>query len=92
MGIEAKITSKGQATIPAEVREKLGLQAGGRIAFIETERGFLIVPRNKSIGTIFGSLAEYAIPDTSVDDYDQAIGEGISNHVEGSQDKRGSAT
>jgi len=31
---EAKITSKGQVTIPKEVRESLGLHTGTRIIFI----------------------------------------------------------
>ena len=57
MGIESKITSKGQTTIPAEIRERLGLQTGDRIAFIEMEQGFLIMPRNRPVSTLFGSLA-----------------------------------
>jgi antitoxin PrlF len=35
----ATITSKGQITIPIEVRKKLGLKAGTRIDFFETEDG-----------------------------------------------------
>jgi antitoxin PrlF len=83
MGIEAKISSKGQTTIPAEVREKLGLQTGDRIAFIEMEQGYLIIPRNRPVDVLFGALAEYAIPGTTIGDYDLAVGEGVSNHVEG---------
>lgn len=83
MGIEAKITSKGQTTIPAEIRERLGLRIGDRIAFIEMEQGFLIVPRNRPANTLFGSLSEFAVPGTTMEDYDRAIGEGISDHVEG---------
>lgn len=83
MGIESKITSKGQTTIPAEIRERLGLQTGDRIAFIEMEQGFLIVPRNRPASTLFGSLSEFAIPGTTLEDYDRAIGEGIRDHVEG---------
>ncbi len=83
MGIEAKITSKGQTTIPVEIRERLGLQTGDRVAFIEMEQGFLIVPRNRPASTLFGSLSEFAIPGTTLEDYDRAIGEGVSNHVEG---------
>jgi AbrB family looped-hinge helix DNA binding protein len=90
MGIEAKVTSKGQTTIPAEIRERLGLRTGDRIAFIEMDQGFLILPRNRPVSTLFGSLAEYALPDTSVDDYDRAVGEGISDHVENGLDKAGS--
>lgn len=83
MGIESKITSKGQTTIPAEIRERLGLQTGDRIAFIEMDEGFLILPRNRPATALFGSLSEFAIPGTGLDDYDRAIGEGISDHVEG---------
>ena len=31
----ARITSKGQVTIPKEIREKLNLEKGSKIAFIE---------------------------------------------------------
>jgi antitoxin PrlF len=83
MGIESTITSKGQTTIPAEIRERLGLQAGDRIAFVEMEQGYLIVPRNRPASTLFGSLSEFAVPGTTLEDYDRAVGEGISDHVEG---------
>lgn len=90
MGIEARISSKGQTTIPVEVRERLGLQTGDRIAFIEMEQGFLIIPRNRPVETLFGALAEYALPNTTVGDYEDAVGEGISEHVEGSAKEGGS--
>jgi AbrB family looped-hinge helix DNA binding protein len=85
MGIEAKITSKGQTTIPAEIRERLGLHTGDRIAFIEMDQGFLIVPRNRPASSLFGSLAEYALPNTTVEDYKRSVGEGIGDHVESSR-------
>ena len=31
----AKVTSKGQITIPKEIREKLGIKTGDKILFIE---------------------------------------------------------
>jgi AbrB family looped-hinge helix DNA binding protein len=88
MGIESKITSKGQTTIPIAVREKLGLNPGDRIAFIEVERGYLIVPRNRPATRLFGMLSKYAIPGTTIEDYEEAIGKGISEHVEGLEDDR----
>ena len=36
---------KGQITIPAEIRRKLGLKKGDLVAFVETEAGVLITPR-----------------------------------------------
>ncbi len=35
----AKVTSKGQITIPVDVRSKLGLRPGSRLAFVPTETG-----------------------------------------------------
>jgi len=44
LSMTATVTSKGMVTIPKKVREKLGLKKGMKIKFIETEKGFLIVP------------------------------------------------
>ena len=39
------VQEKGQVTIPAEIRKKLGLKKGDLVAFVETEDGVLISPR-----------------------------------------------
>jgi antitoxin PrlF len=38
----AKITSKGQITLPAKIRRKLGVQAGEVVSFEELREGFLV--------------------------------------------------
>ncbi|TLZ20237.1 MAG: AbrB/MazE/SpoVT family DNA-binding domain-containing protein, partial [Gammaproteobacteria bacterium] len=35
----ATLTSKGQVTLPKSVRERLGVEAGDRLEFIESEQG-----------------------------------------------------
>lgn len=48
MGKEVKLVrvqQRGQVTIPIELRRKLGIEEGGVVAFIETENGILISPR-----------------------------------------------
>jgi antitoxin PrlF len=39
----AKVTSKGQVTIPAEVRKALGVKAGDKLRFEAQEVGFRVV-------------------------------------------------
>jgi antitoxin PrlF len=39
----AAMTSKGQITIPVEVRKKLGLKPGDRVSFVEGEHGEMIL-------------------------------------------------
>ncbi len=39
----AKITSKGQITIPIDIRKKLGLKTGDKILFIEKEGNICIL-------------------------------------------------
>ena len=41
----AVVQKRGQVTIPIELRRKLGIEEGGVVAFIETEEGVLISPR-----------------------------------------------
>lgn len=38
----AKVTSKGQITIPVDIRRKLGVKEGDKILFME-ERGHIII-------------------------------------------------
>ena len=50
------ITSKGQVTIPAIVREKFHLTAGSKIEFITLDEYIIAVPISKSIGELKGIL------------------------------------
>ena len=52
----ARITSKGQVTIPAAVREELGLEMGDEIAFEPKTLKFSAVPRPK-LSDLYGILA-----------------------------------
>ncbi len=41
----AKVTAKGQITIPLTVRKRLGVSPGDEIEFQETDKGFLVTKR-----------------------------------------------
>jgi AbrB family looped-hinge helix DNA binding protein len=50
------ITPKGQVTIPVEIREKLKLYPGDKIAYEDTAAGILIKPAKKDMMADFGFL------------------------------------
>ena len=42
---ESTVTSKGQITIPVQVRTALGIDAGDRVEFVEIETGRFLIGR-----------------------------------------------
>ena len=61
----AAVTSKGQITIPIEVREELGLKTGDRIEFVKNEEGkFFIQPKKGSIMDLRGIFKRNGPPIT----------------------------
>jgi len=50
------VTSKGQATIPKEFREKLQIDTPGRVRFVETEGGEIVIRPVKRPSEIRGAL------------------------------------
>jgi len=70
----ATITSKGQVTIPKQVRELLKLHAGDKIEIIVTEkREAIIRPISKKVDDIFGKLHNPDRSSISQDSMDNAI-------------------
>jgi AbrB family looped-hinge helix DNA binding protein len=46
----AAVSSKGQITIPLEVRRKLGIKSGDRVRFVEGEKGeFVFKPKDQEV-------------------------------------------
>ncbi len=69
----ATMTSKGQVTIPADVRQRMGLGAGDRIEFVELESGgFAIKPAIDDVRSLKGVLRKPEKP-VSTDDMNAAI-------------------
>src|SRR5476651_1397090 len=51
----ATLTSKGQITIPVQIRTALGLDTGDRIEFVELQKGqFAIIPATRSLKELKG--------------------------------------
>jgi antitoxin PrlF len=53
----AKITSKGQITIPQEVRNAMGVSEGDRVEFVRDDSGrFSMIPATRSIMALKGFI------------------------------------
>ena len=56
----ARITAKGQVTIPKRVRARMAVVAGDRLAFeLDEDGGVRIVPVRRPVKPLRGFLAEY---------------------------------
>jgi antitoxin PrlF len=54
----ATITSKGQVTIPKEVRTRLGLRAGDRLDFqVDPDGKVRLIPVSRRVDQVFGMLS-----------------------------------
>ncbi len=51
------VSSRGQATIPKEFREELGIDTPGRMKFVRTEGGEIVVRPVHSVTDLCGILA-----------------------------------
>ncbi len=71
--ITATITSKGQITIPKDIRDRLDLHAGDKISFIEDEDGSInLIPIKKPLSALKG-LVPKPKKAVSVEDMNNAI-------------------
>lgn len=73
----AKMTSKGQLTVPKELREKMHWDAGTYLEFTETADGEArIRPVNRGIDSIIGMFKHKAKqPAPTVEEMDEAVAE-----------------
>ena len=70
----SSITSKGQVTIPSELREKFQLQPGDKVLFEEKGGVITLLPMEQDIEALAGSLAEDTNgKSATLDDMEQAI-------------------
>lgn len=59
----ATLTSKGQITIPAQVRVALGLDTGDRVEFVEMSQGqFAIMVATKPVQSLKGMIRKPPAP------------------------------
>jgi antitoxin PrlF len=77
----ATLTTKGQITIPVDVRRQLGLKPGSRVDFVYVREGVVeLVPVSGTVKSLKGMVPA---PDTpvSLEQMDEAIAEGAARRA-----------
>ena len=59
MALESKVTSKGQVTIPRDIRDSMGIGSTGRVSFTDLGNGLVLIRScDKPASEIFGLLSD----------------------------------
>ncbi len=77
------MTSKGQTTVPAEVRDILQLKPGDKIRYVVRNGEIIMKAKNKRAIDLAGILHRPGMSAMTLDEMDEAIGEAIADHVMG---------
>lgn len=73
------LTSKGQVTIPKEIREQLQLRVGQRLEFqVDTRNQLIVTPKIRDIRTLKGIVRAPRRRAVTVREMNEAIAEGFA--------------
>lgn len=75
------MTSKGQTTVPQEIRELLKLKPGDRIRYVVRNGDVVIKAKNKRLIDLAGILHRPGAPAMTLAEIDESIGDAIVEHV-----------
>ena len=71
---QTTLTSKGQVTIPKNVRDIIGLHTGDKIEFVITDNNEVILrPITKKVDDVFGLLHKPGRKPISIEEMDAAV-------------------
>ncbi len=84
---QATMTSKGQITVPKDVRDELNLVAGSRVMFVRLgPRNYRLVARTGNLEDLFGILHRPGMKALTVEEENEAIAaaaaEGVMRSME----------
>lgn len=73
----ATVTTKGQVTIPKEIRDYLKLETGSKVEFVIDENGDVrIIPLNVPLEALSGVLHRPGMKSATIEEMESAIAEG----------------
>jgi len=78
----AKVTSKGQITLPAPLRAKLKLAPGSRVDFVEQPDGSFLMRRKTGDIRELRGILKYDGPPLTIEEINEGIGRAIAEDFE----------
>jgi AbrB family looped-hinge helix DNA binding protein len=75
------MTSKGQTTVPAEVRELLSLKSGDRIRYVVRNGEVTLRAKNRKAAELAGILHRPGAEMLEIGDMDAVIADAVVDHV-----------
>ena len=82
MAIFGSVTSKGQTTIPKEIRDRLGLEAGTRIEWSIEDGKATLRPRTIRAVDLAGILHRPGMKPLTIEEMDEAIMDAVAEDDE----------
>lgn len=74
----ATVTSKGQITLPRDVRDDLQLKEGDRVSFEKVGESYVLRPQNKSIMDLAGILKRPGEKALTIQEMDERLTEALA--------------
>lgn len=81
--LESTLTTKGQTTLPKDVRDHLGLMPGDKIRYLIVGHEVRLI-RPRKVMSLCGSLGHDG-PPVSLEDMDRAVRDGAAERMSGPQ-------
>lgn len=74
----ARLTSKGQLTLPKDIRDDLQLEPGDRIEFVKEDGRYVLRARSRSAMELAGILHKPGMEPLTIEEMDAAIVKAVS--------------
>jgi len=77
----ACLTSKGQITLPKQVRNTLSLTTGDKVAWTVVDGRLIGTPRNLEFADLAGFLGDSVVGPVTLEELDAAVRDAVGRHV-----------